>query len=208
MGKGLPRNMERRMNAGAAPNRFDPPPRTMTRGDFIARFGGVYEHFPRIAEAAWDRGLTPAEDTPDGLAAAMADVAAALGDADKLTLIRNHPDLAGKAAIAGDLTEASQSEQAGAGLANCRPEEFARFQELNAVYNQKFGFPFILAVGGRNRQEILAAFEARIANDRETELRSALEQIDKIARLRLEVMAFQSAPSDPTSRPLSQRATP
>jgi OHCU decarboxylase len=189
MGKGLPRNMERRMTASATPKRFDPPPPTMTRADFIARFGGVYEHFPQIAEAAWDRGLTPAEDTAEGLAAAMADIAAAMDDAQKLALIRNHPDLAGKAAVAGELTEASKSEQAGAGLANCTPEEFARFQELNDAYKRKFGFPFILAVGGRNRHEILAAFEARIENDRDTEFRTAPAEIDKIARLRLEAMA-------------------
>jgi 2-oxo-4-hydroxy-4-carboxy-5-ureidoimidazoline decarboxylase len=119
----------------------------------------------------------------------MAAVAAALGEAEKLALIRNHPDLAGKAAIAGALTEASKSEQARAGLANCTPEEFRRFHELNAAYKQKFGFPFILAVGGRHRREILAAFEARIENDRDREFRTALSEIDKIARLRLEVMA-------------------
>jgi OHCU decarboxylase len=175
------------MTEGSAARRFHPP-REMTREGFVAKFGGVYEHFPKIAEAVWDRGLGEAEDTPDGLAATMAEIAAGLDEADKLTLIRNHPDLAGKTAIAGALTEASKSEQAGAGLTSCTPEEFRRFQELNDAYKRKFGFPFILAVGGRNRQEILAAFEARMENDRETEFRTALEQIDRIARMRLEAM--------------------
>ncbi|MGH6926453.1 MAG: 2-oxo-4-hydroxy-4-carboxy-5-ureidoimidazoline decarboxylase [Propylenella sp.] len=177
------------MRQGAAGSIFDPPPREMSRAEFVKKFGGVYEHFPEIAAAAFDRGLTTAEDTPAGLAAAMASVAAALGEAEKLALIRNHPDLAGKAAIAGELTEASRSEQARAGLANCTPEEFRRFQELNAAYKQKFGFPFILAVGGRHRREILAAFEVQIERDRDLEFRTALAEIDKIARLRLEAMA-------------------
>jgi OHCU decarboxylase len=151
----------------------------------VARFGGVYEHSPWIAEAAYDRGLTEAEDTPDGLAAAMAKVLAKADDAAKLALIRAHPDLAGRAAIAGELTDSSKSEQAGAGLDRCTPAEYARFQELNEAYKRKFGFPFILAVAGRTRQEILAAFEARVRNDRETEFRTAIDQINTIARLRL-----------------------
>ena len=177
------------MTEGTAAKRFDPPPLEMARSAFIGKFGGVYEHFPQIAEAAWDHGLTAAEDTPGGLGAAMAEIAAALDEAQKLALIRNHPDLPSKAAIAGELTEASKSEQSQAGLASCTPEEFARFQQLNDAYKRKFGFPFILAVGGRNRHEILAAFEARIENDRDTEFRTALAEIDKIAQLRLARLA-------------------
>lgn len=166
--------------------RLDPPPREMTCEAFVARFGGVYEHSPWIAEALYRRGLNPAEDTVDGLATAMA---AVLADADvqsKLALIRAHPDLAGRAAMASDLTEASRSEQAGAGLDRCTPEEYQRFQELNEAYKRKFGLPFVLAVAGRTRQDILAAFEARLGNDRNTEFRAALDEINKIAQLRLE----------------------
>lgn len=177
------------MTENTAPKRFDPPPLAMSRAAFVEKFGGVYEHFPEIAAATFDRGLSSAEDTAEGLAAAMAAAAAAMDGGQKLALIRNHPDLVGKAAIAGELTEASKSEQAGAGLANCTPEELARFQALNASYKEKFGFPFILAVGGRNRQQILAVFEARLANDRDTEFKTALEQIDRIALLRLQAMA-------------------
>ena len=168
--------------------RFDPSPRDMTGSAFVERFGGVYEHFPRIAEAAYASGLSVATDSSDGLAAAMAVEAAALGREDKLQLIRNHPDLAGRLGVA-ELTASSRSEQAGAGLDRCTQEEFRRFTELNDAYKAKFAFPFILAVSGKNRADILAAFEARIGNDHETEFRTALAEIDKIARIRLEAMA-------------------
>lgn len=172
---------------------FEPLPRAMTRADFIARFGGVYEHSPWVAAGTCDRGLTMAEDTPEGLAAAMAAVVAAAGDEAKLALIRAHPDLAGRTAIAGDLTASSKSEQAGAGLERCTPEEYRRFQELNAAYKEKFGFPFILAVAGKARQDILAAFERRIGNDRDAEFRTALAEIDRIARLRIRALAEAKA---------------
>jgi OHCU decarboxylase len=118
----------------------------------------------------------------------MAEVAATLDESAKLTLIRNHPDLAGRLAMA-ELTTSSRSEQSGAGLDKCTPEEFRRFQALNDAYKAKFAFPFILAVAGKTRADILAAFETRIGNDRETEFRTALAEIDKIARIRLEGMA-------------------
>ena len=179
----------------------------MTRSDFVARFGGVYEHSPWIAEALHARGLTPAEDAPEGLAAAMAEVLASADEAAKLALIRAHPDLAGRAAIAGDLTDASKSEQAGAGLDRCTPEEYRRFQELNDAYKAKFGFPFILAVAGKTRHDILAAFEARIGNDRDMEFRTALAEIDKIARSGCRRWNDErSVP--PTSRRPSRQATP
>ncbi len=155
---------------------------------FVEKFGGVYEHFPEVAMRAFGNGLSSATDSPEGLADAMAKVAAALDRPAKLELIRNHPDLAGRLGVA-DLTAASRSEQAGAGLDQCTPEEFERFQVLNDAYKQKFEFPFILAVAAKNRHDILAAFEKRIGNDRDTEFRTALDEIDKIARLRLEAMA-------------------
>lgn len=168
---------------------FQPPPRAMSQAEFVARFGGVYEHSPWIAEAAYKRGLTPAEDSPEGLAAALSEVLEDAPEDSKLALIRAHPDLAGRAAIAGELTQESKSEQAGAGLDRCTPEEYRRFQELNEAYKAKFGFPFILAVAGKTRQEILAAFEQRIDNDAATEFRTAVDQIHRIARLRLEALA-------------------
>lgn len=161
----------------------------MPQRDFVARFGEVYEHSPWIAEALYERGLSAAEDHPEGLAAALSAVLAQADFAAKMELIRAHPDLAGRAAVAGDLTDASRAEQAGAGLDRCSPEEFRRFRELNEAYKAKFGFPFILAVGGRSRRDILAAFEARLGNDPDTEFGTALQEIDRIARLRLEAMA-------------------
>lgn len=176
------------MKEASRPKAFDPVPRNMDVRTFVEKFGGVYEHFPEIAMRTFGNGLTPETDTPEGLARAMAKAAASLDRPARLQLIRNHPDLAGRLAIA-DLTAASRSEQSGAGLDRCTPEEFSRFQDLNAAYKEKFGFPFILAVAGKNRQEILAAFESRIQNDPKIEFRTALEQIDKIARIRLEAMA-------------------
>src|SRR2546430_1918325 len=100
---------------------FDPAPRTMDHRAFVERFGAVYEHFPQIAESAWARGLDASTDTPAGLAALMADVASTMHSATKLRLIRNHPDLAGRVAVA-NLTASSRSEQTGAGLDRCTPE--------------------------------------------------------------------------------------
>lgn len=162
----------------------------MSRAAFVARFGGIYEHSPWIAEVAYDRGVSPESDTVEGLADFMAKV---LADADpeaKLALIRAHPDLAGRAAIAGDLTDASRREQASAGLDRCTPEEYQRFKELSDTYRARFGFPFILAIAGSTRQEILAAFEARLAGDAGTEFRTALDQINRIAMFRLRAMVL------------------
>ena len=160
-------------------------PSQMSREAFVARFGGVFEHSPWIAKAAFDRGLGVEQDRAAGLHAAMVAVLRAGGDDAKLALIRAHPDLAGRLALAGRLGAASSAEQASAGLDQCTPEELARFTELNAAYVARFGFPFIMAVKGRSRGEILAAFERRIANDRQAELLTALAEIEQIARLRL-----------------------
>jgi OHCU decarboxylase len=177
----------------------------MSRPDFVARFGGVYEHSPWIAEVLHDRGLTPAEDSSEDLADAMAAVLAQADQAAKIALIRAHPDLAGRAAIAGEMTDASKSEQAGAGLDRCSPEEFHRFQELNEAYKVKFGFPFILAVGGRKRDEILAAFEERLGNDHDTEFATALDEVNKIARMRLEALARHNNREDQGRSRLTSR---
>ena len=169
--------------------KFSTSPSAMTQADFIARFGGVYEHSPWIARAVWEAGLTPAHDTGEGLAHAMAEMLEKATDEQKLALIRAHPDLAGKAALAGTLTKASTGEQAGAGLDQCTPAELARFHRLNQAYGDRFGFPFIFAVRGADRFAILAAFETRLANDRQTEFETALRQINRIARFRLEDLA-------------------
>jgi 2-oxo-4-hydroxy-4-carboxy-5-ureidoimidazoline decarboxylase len=101
-------------------------------------------------------------------------------------LINAHPDLAGKAAIAGEITDASKREQASSGLGQLTPDEFARFQDLNAAYKKKFGFPFIMAVRGSSKGEILEAFVERLRNTPEEEFDRALGEIEKIARFRLQ----------------------
>ena len=108
-----------------------------------------------------------------------------------MDLICAHPDLAGKAALAGELTDASTSEQAGAGLDTLSKEEFDRFHRLNEAYKSKFGFPFILAVKGHDKHSILASFENRLENEQDDERIEALRQISEIARFRLEAMFFE-----------------
>ena len=145
----------------------------MTRDAFLARYGGVYEHSPWVAEACWP--------PPEDLAGAMRAVVDAAPRERKLALIRAHPELASRTKMA----EVSVKEQAGVGLDQCTPDEFEAFQRLNAAYNARFGFPFIYAVKGATRAEILTAFEARLANDPETEFETAIAQIHRIAGFRL-----------------------
>jgi 2-oxo-4-hydroxy-4-carboxy-5-ureidoimidazoline decarboxylase len=154
----------------------------LDRGRFVELFGGVFEHAPWVAEQAFDAGPFRNIETLQG---AMVQAMRRAPQARQLALIRAHPDLAGRAAIAGELTAASSAEQASAGLDQCTPAEFERFCELNQTYKEKFGFPFILAVKGRSRAEILAIFERRVRNPVETEFQEALHQIADIARMRL-----------------------
>ena len=160
----------------------------LSQAEFVSLFGGVYEHSDWVAEAIADRrgGDT---DTLEGLTAAMAAVVERAGRDAQLALIRAHPDLAGRAAVGGALTPASSAEQASAGLDQCSQAEYARLQALNESYGTKFGFPFVLAVRGRTRAEVIAAFERRLRNDSETEFRTALDEIHEIARLRLQAIA-------------------
>lgn len=164
---------------------FRQSPSRLSRDAFVAAYGRVYEHSPWIAEMLFDQGLTLAHDALDGLAADLRKVVEAGGEMRQLALLRAHPDLAGKLAVAGKLTRESRGEQAGAGLDACSPSEFSRFQELNTAYTARFGFPFIFAVKGKSRGEILAAFETRVNNDAATEFRTALDQVHRIAYLRL-----------------------
>lgn len=154
----------------------------LERGRFVALFGGVFENTPWVAEEAFDAG--PFANI-EAMHQAMVEAMRRAPRTRQLALIRAHPDLAGRAAIAGELTAASSAEQASAGLDQCTPAEFARFRELNERYKERFGFPFILAVKGRSRAEVLAIFEQRLANPAEAEFEEALAQIAEIARLRL-----------------------
>ncbi len=176
---------------------FATAPATLDRDAFVARFGGVYEHSPWIAERAFDAGLTAEANTSEGLSGLLRAQVEAGGAERQLVLLRAHPDLAGKLAVAGGLTETSVAEQELAGLAACTTDEFERFQTLNAAYKENFGFPFIVAVAGYHRREILETFERRVRNDRDTEFREALEQVHRIALLRLQTLAREEQiPSD------------
>ena len=158
----------------------------MDTHDFIARYGSIYEHSPWVAEQV--APLAMALDGVDRLAALMADCVDNAGTDKQLALIRAHPDLAGKAQVAGTLTEDSSAEQASAGLDQCSKVEYARFQALNDAYKEKFGFPFVMAVRGSDRARILETFGERLKNDYDLEFETALTEIHKIARLRLEAM--------------------
>jgi len=159
----------------------------MTCEAFLALYGGVYEHSPHFAAQLFDQAASGALDTAAQLADALRAVVEVSEPAAQLALIRAHPDLADRLRAA-PLTAASASEQAGAGLDQCTPEELAEFTALNTRYKARFGFPFIKAVRGFSRGDILVEFRLRVLNDPQTERQTALAEIHKIARLRLEDM--------------------
>ena len=160
-------------------------PSSLSRDAFISAFADIYEHSPWVAEKAFDLGQDASLDAVETLHQRMSDILLSADHTRQLALINAHPDLAGRAAIQGQLTEASTQEQAGAGIHQCTAEEFSRFTELNEAYKAKFKFPFIMAVKGSNRHQILAAFETRIHNSVDTEFKCALDEINKIALFRL-----------------------
>lgn len=152
---------------------------------FQAQLDGIYEHSPWIAERAW---VHQPFESLDALHAALVVVVKQASRDEQLGLIRAHPELAGKEAEAGALTAASTAEQRGAGLNACTREELQRLRELNAGYRAKFGFPFVIAVKGLTRTQIMEAMQARTANSLEVEFQACLEQIYKIARFRLDAL--------------------
>lgn len=166
------------------PVRHDRPSQ-MTREDFVRRYGGVFEHSAWIAEAAFEGELGAANDTAVGLHNALARVFRTASEEQRLGVLQAHPDLAGKLAAAKRLTAESTAEQASAGLDALTAEEHAEFSDLNARYVARFGFPFIIAVKGLTKSQILAAFRTRIAHDRAAEFATACAQVEKIALLRL-----------------------
>ena len=153
----------------------------LSHAQFLARFGPVYEASPWVAQGVWPAVEAGGLDDPAQLAAAMRAEVDAAPDEMKLALIRAHPELASRTRMA----KASVKEQAGAGLDHCSAAEFEAFPRFNSAYNARFGFPFIVAVKGLTRAEILNAFEARLANDPATEFATAIAQIHRIAGLRL-----------------------
>jgi len=149
------------------------------KGPFLARYGAVYEHSPWVAEGAWAYG--PFEDT-EQLHAAMVHTVREASRERRLELIRAHPDLAARVAM----TPASEREQASAGLDRLTPEEYEEFQRVNAAYRERFGFPFVICVREHTTDSILSAARERVAHGADEEIDTALTEIAKIARLRLE----------------------
>jgi OHCU decarboxylase len=160
-------------------------PSQMTRDRFIQRFGSIFEHSPWIADRAFDLELGPAHDSALGLHNALARIFRSASQPERLGVLNAHPDLAGKLAAARALTPESTSEQAAAALDALTDNERSSFQQLNADYVAKHGFPFIIAVRDNTKASILNAFETRIANPTEVEFATACKQVERIAELRL-----------------------
>ncbi|WP_424983204.1 allantoinase PuuE [Maritalea sp. S77] len=160
----------------------------MSRTAFVDQFGGMFEHSPWIAERAYESELGPAHDCAIGIHAALAAQFRKARESERLKVLNAHPDLAGKLAAAKRLTEDSTKEQAGAGLDALTDDERATFSELNETYTAKFGFPFIIAVKGLNKDQILEQFKKRVHHDRDEEFTTACQQVERIALLRLKDM--------------------
>ncbi len=151
---------------------------------------GVFEHSPWVAERAWRRGPF---GSVDALHAAMMLAVAEASREEQLALIRAHPELAGREAKAGSLTPDSSSEQGRLGFLQLTREEFLKMQDLNRRYGEKFGFPCIVALRlHASRESVMREMQERLGNDRDTELRNALEQIRHITRGRLEKLPWAS----------------
>ncbi len=155
---------------------------SLSRDEFVRLIGPVFEQSPWIAEAAWQKRPFASREA---LHAALCEIVAGAGAEKQLALIRSHPDLAGRLASAGALTAASAREQANAGLDRLTPEETGLFLENNAAYRAKFGFPFVICARLNRKEAILNGFRARLPNSREQEVQTALQEIFKIAELRL-----------------------
>jgi OHCU decarboxylase len=149
------------------------------RAAFVEAVGWVFEHSPWVAERAWES--RPFADL-DALHSEMVRQVERAGSAEQLALLRAHPDLGTRARI----SQASSGEQASAGLDQLTVDEFEQLARLNEKYKEKFGFPFLYAVKGSSKSDILAALERRLASSREGELAEALRQVFRIARFRLE----------------------
>jgi 2-oxo-4-hydroxy-4-carboxy-5-ureidoimidazoline decarboxylase len=154
----------------------------LDRPSFVAALGQLFEGPPWIVEATWEaRPFATLDDLQSKLIAVM--YAAPIEQ--QVALIQAHPDLVGRAALAGTLTSASTGEQAAAGLDQLTPDEIAAFTRLNAEYRERFGFPFVICARENKKESILAGFAQRMTHTRDEEVTTALDEIAKICRLRL-----------------------
>ena len=149
---------------------------------FVARYGGLFEHSPWVAERTFRRGQFADRDE---LHRELCMTMRAASREEQLALIRAHPDLAGRLAQQGALTQASSAEQASAGLDRLEPQELERFQRLNSAYRERFGFPFVICARLNDRKAILDAMTRRLAHQAEIEFDTALSEIEQIVALRL-----------------------
>ena len=160
-------------------------PSAMNREEFIAEFGDIFEDSAWVAEDAFALELGPAHDSAEGVHNALCRAFRAASHEKRLAVLCAHPDLAGKLAQQGELTQSSTQEQASAGLDNLSAQEVSHFTKMNSAYTEKFGHPFIIAVKGLNKLEILQVFQARIESNPDAEFTEACRQVEKIAILRL-----------------------
>ena len=158
------------------------------RAAFVAALGAIFEHSPWVAESAFS--ARPFASV-DALGAAMTAAVRAAPAEAQMALLRAHPELAGAAARAGEMTSSSADEQRIAGLLSLSEAELARFRRLNAAYRERFGFPFIIAVRRHTKESLLLAFEMRLRHDRNIEIENALGEVFAIARMRLEAIVVE-----------------
>ncbi|MDT8854617.1 allantoinase PuuE [Paracoccaceae bacterium Fryx2] len=169
-------------------------PSQMNRTAFVRRFGGIFEHSPWVADRAFNLELGPAHDSATGLHGALTRVFRSATPEERLRVLTAHPDLAGKLAQARRLTPESAGEQAQAGLDALTDAERVTFEDLNAAYVTRHGFPFIIAVRDHTKATILHAFQTRLTNDRDTEFATACAQVERIAALRLTDLFREESP--------------
>ncbi len=162
----------------------------MDHATFVATLGGVFENSPWVAEQAW--GARPFR-TVEALHSGMVAVVRGAAPAQQLALFRAHPELAGREARAGEMTDSSKTEQSSAGLDSLTVAEFVRIGELNLAYRAKFGHPFIIAVRNHTKQGIFEAFARRLENAADAERTAALSEVFTITRLRLDAMFAPAA---------------
>lgn len=155
----------------------------LSEEEFVALFGSLYEHAPWVAEAAWQ--ARPFASLPD-LRRELHGIVRGAPEERQIGLLHNYPDLAGKAAVAGELSPESTREHAAAGLDTLTPGEYETLNRLNAAYRRKFDVPLIFAVREHTKQTILSGAEARLGHSQTEEIEFALGEISKIADLRLQ----------------------
>jgi OHCU decarboxylase len=156
---------------------------SMGQAEFVSRFGSLFEHSPWVAEGAWcGRPFDDLDSLHEAFVGAVQEASAER----RVALIRAHPDLAGKAALAGGLTDESAREQASAGLDRLSSEEYEEFHRLNDAYREKFGLPFVVCVRDHTKQTIFSSAKRRLVHTQDEEIEAALGEISRISRLRLE----------------------